>query len=153
MTTKGTGPALSDEPSGDLDQNDEQAAGRMRLDLWLWHSRFFKTRSLATKVVKSKKVRVNSTLVSKAASPVTVGDVLTFVKEGDVKVLKIKALSERRGPYSEAVTLYDDLSPAPANSDKDAGSQDHNPARERGMGRPTKKDRRAFEKLTDQQDP
>lgn len=122
---------------------------QMRLDLWLWHARFFKTRSLATKIVKAKKVRVNGVLVSKAASPVSPGDVLTFAKEGDIKVIEVTSLSERRGPYSEAITLYKDLSPTPHRPSAEEKAHSDNPAREKGMGRPTKKDRRAYDKLTD----
>lgn len=120
----------------------------MRVDLWLWHARFFKTRSLASKIVKAKKVRINGTLISKASSPVCTGDVLTFTKEGAVKVIEIVKLSDRRGPYSEAITLYSDLSPLPAPKSEYTGDNE-NPSRARGMGRPTKKDRRAYNKFTE----
>lgn len=127
---------------------------RMRLDIWLWHARFYKTRSLASKVVKAKKVRVNGTIVSKASSQISAGDVLTFVKEKAVKVIKVVALSDRRGPYTEAVLLYEDLSPKVEKPDPDdvAHLTTINPAREKGMGRPTKKDRRAYDKLLDADD-
>ncbi|WND03680.1 RNA-binding S4 domain-containing protein [Temperatibacter marinus] len=128
-----------------------EAGMKERVDIWLWHARFFKTRSIATKLVKAKKVRVNGTVISKPSSSISVGDVLTFVKEGDVRIIEIKALSTHRGPYSEAKELYEDLSPdpVPKHANKD---RRYNPAREQGMGRPTKKDRRAYEKLTESQE-
>lgn len=85
----------------------------IRIDKWLWHARFFKTRTLAASVVSGGKVRVDGTLVSKPARPVGPGMVLTFAKEGDVKVVKILACGDRRGPAPEAQSLYEDLSPEP----------------------------------------
>lgn len=106
----------------------------IRLDKWLWHARFFKSRSLAAGVVSSGKLRVNGTPVSKPSRTVGPDDVLTFVKEQDVRVIKVLACGERRGPASEAQTLYQDMSPEKVVRPK-------NP-RFDGKGRPTKKDRR-----------
>lgn len=106
----------------------------IRLDKWLWHARFFKSRSLAAGVVSSGKVRVDGQPVSKPARAVGPGDVLTFTKESDVKVVKVLACGERRGPALEAQLLYDDMSPEKIARPK-------NPRFE-GKGRPTKKDRR-----------
>ena len=111
-------------------------ADPLRLDKWLWHARFFKTRSLAAKIVQGGKVRVNGTPVSKPSRTVQVGDVLTFAKEQDVRVIKVLALGTRRGPASEAQTLYEDLAPP------EAGGRDTTPA-PRSQGRPNRRDRRA----------
>lgn len=106
-----------------------------RLDKWLWQARFFKTRSLASRIITAGKVRVDGTPVSKPARMVGPGDVLTFSQSNRVRVVKITALTTRRGPASEAQTLYDDMSPPPEPRDNTG------PKREPG-GRPTKRDRR-----------
>ncbi|SEV99358.1 heat shock protein Hsp15 [Cognatiyoonia koreensis] len=106
----------------------------IRLDKWLWHARFFKSRSLAAGVVSAGKVRVDGTPASKPARAVGPGDVLTFAKENDVKIVKILDCGSRRGPAPEAHALYEDMSPEPVVRQK-------NPRFE-GKGRPTKKDRR-----------
>ena len=79
-------------------------------------------------------MRVDGTIATKPARQVGPGMVLTFSKEQDVKVVRILACGERRGPAPEAQTLYDDLSPEPIR-------RPSNPRFE-GKGRPTKKDRR-----------
>ena len=89
----------------------EAARPSIRIDKWLWHARFFKTRTLAASTVVAGKVRVDGTPVSKTSRAVGPGMVLTFVKEGEVKVVKILACGERRGPAPEAQSLYEDLSP------------------------------------------
>ena len=113
----------------------------IRIDKWLWHARFFKTRGLATKTVAAGKVRVDGTHVSKPARMVGAGDVLTFAKEREVKVVKIAAIGARRGPASEAQALYEDLSPVPVVDlvkKQNAGAP--NPRFE-GKGRPNRKER------------
>jgi ribosome-associated heat shock protein Hsp15 len=81
----------------------------MRLDKWLWHARFFKTRGLAALAVAEGVVRVNAKRVVKPATSVSVGDGLTFVTGGRVQVVRILALGARRGPAAEARGLYEDL--------------------------------------------
>ena len=112
----------------------------LRIDKWLWYARFFKTRGLSAKLVGSGKLRVNSEPVAKPAYQIKPGDVLTFPQEKDIRVIRIDALGERRGPATEAATLYTDLSP-PA---KDRTDVPENPKFE-GKGRPTKKDRRQID--------
>jgi len=84
---------------------------KIRLDKWLWHARFFKTRTLAAKVVSGGHVRVNANKVSKPSTAVLAGTVLTFPQGNQIRVIKIVELGTRRGPASEAQTLYEDLSP------------------------------------------
>lgn len=114
---------------------------KLRLDKWLWHSRFFKTRSLAAAVVASGAVRVNSERVQKRSTLVRPGDVLTFAQGDAIRVIRIEALGVRRGPASEAQALYADLAP-PQPKVRDCVPE--NPAFE-GKGRPTKKDRRTLD--------
>lgn len=86
----------------------------LRLDKWLWYARLYKTRTLAAKLCDGGRIRVNGTIVGKAHYPVREGDVLTFVWNGRVRVLRIAALGVRRGPAVEARTLYVDLDTAAA---------------------------------------
>jgi len=119
---------------------------KQRLDKWLFQARFFKTRSLAAKLVGGGHVRVNGNRAGKPAHAVGPGDVLTFVQARQVRVVRIEALAERRGPAPEAQALYADLSPEPEPK------PDHvpnNPAFE-GKGRPDKRDRRALERSRQQ---
>ncbi len=124
----------------------ENSIGRLRLDKWLWQARFYKSRSLAAAQCRAKKVRINGEHVKKASAMIMVGDVLTFPKADEVKVIEIVALGVRRGPASEAALLYKDQTP-PGESAAGNPEKPLNPSRERGMGRPTKIDRRALDKL------
>ena len=114
---------------------------RLRLDKWLWHGRFFKTRSLAATVVASGAVRVNAVRVQKRSTLVGLGDVLTFPQGDRVRVIRVEALGTRRGPASEAAGLYCDLTPQRSDGETRIAE---NPAYE-GKGRPTKKDRRSLD--------
>ncbi|MGB0504751.1 MAG: RNA-binding S4 domain-containing protein [Pikeienuella sp.] len=110
------------------------AENAVRIDKWLWRARFFKTRTLATKIV-STGVRVDGARVTKPGTNVKPGDTLTFAQGSVIRVIRIVALGDRRGPASEAVLLYEDLDPP----------QDKPPAPPRVGPRPTKKDRRALD--------
>lgn len=84
-------------------------------------------------------MRVNAQKVHKPAASVGPGDVLTFPQGREVRVIRIVALGERRGPAPEAQQLYEDLTPVGESVPK-------NPSYE-GKGRPTGKDRRALGSL------
>ncbi|HAR82845.1 MULTISPECIES: RNA-binding S4 domain-containing protein [Sulfitobacter] len=118
-----------------------KAPTKLRLDKWLWHARFYKTRSLAAARVQAGAVRVNGSVAQKRATLVVVGDVLTFAMGDDVRVIQIEGIGTRRGPAPEAQTLYTDLSPPVPRSEK---KQPENPAFE-GKGRPSKRDRRVLD--------
>ncbi len=81
----------------------------MRLDKWLWFARFFKTRTLAAEVVTKGWVRVNGERITKPARNIGPGDVLTIRQAQNIRVIRITALAERRGPAPEAQCLYVDL--------------------------------------------
>lgn len=108
--------------------------GKIRVDKWLWHARFFKTRSLAAKMVTGGHLKVNSAKVAKPSFGVGPDDTLKFTQARDARVIKIVGIGTRRGPACEAQALYSDLTP---QKDKIP----HAPRYE-GKGRPTKKDRR-----------
>jgi ribosome-associated heat shock protein Hsp15 len=122
----------------------EDAAQSLRVDKWLWHARFFKTRSLAARAVTGQGLRVNGQRVTKASAAVRPGDVLTFAQGEHIKVAKIVALGTRRGPAPEAQALYEDLSPPVLPRAERAMSA---PTRPKGAGRPTKAERRAIDEL------
>ena len=115
---------------------------KQRLDKWLFQARFFKTRSLAAKLVSGGHVRVNGNRAGKPAHGIGPGDVLTFVQARQERVVRIEALAERRGPAPEAQTLYTDMAPEPENRPDPAPK---NPGFDR-KGRPDKRDRRALER-------
>ncbi|MBN9072659.1 MAG: RNA-binding S4 domain-containing protein [Rhizobiales bacterium] len=92
-------------------------ASRQRIDRWLFFARVVKSRSLAARLVEAGRVRVNGDKIGQASHSVKPGDVLTVSLDRRIGVFRIAAPGERRGPYSEARTLYEDLSPEPAESD------------------------------------
>ena len=95
------------------------AAEEQRLDKWLWHARFVKSRSLAAKLIEEGCIRVNRQRVIKAATCVRCGDILTATLYGRVRVIEILAIGHRRGPPSEAQALYSELtSVEPTKADK-----------------------------------
>ena len=106
-----------------------------RLDQWLWHARFFKTRGLATKLVAGGHVRVDGEKVAKAAFALRPGMTLTFPQARRIRVIRVETLAQRRGPAPEAQALYTDLTPEDENRDLP------NPRFE-GKGRPSARDRR-----------
>ena len=90
-----------DRPTGD-DGDD-----RVRLDKWLWAARFFKTRSLAADAIAGGKVQLNDERV-KRAKGVQPGDRVRVRLGPYEHEVVVRALSERRGPASEAATLYEE---------------------------------------------
>ena len=82
-------------------------AESLRIDKWLWHARFCKTRSLAQAKAETGQIRLNGNRVEKPSAPVRPGDVMTLTAGRDVLVVRVLGLGERRGPASEARTLYE----------------------------------------------
>ncbi|MHA6344889.1 RNA-binding S4 domain-containing protein [Roseivivax sp. CAU 1761] len=112
---------------------------KLRLDKWLWQARFFKTRTLAARVISGGQVRLNGQRIAKPALAVGAGDVLTFPQAREVRVVRVLALGDRRGPAPEARTLYEDLAPPEPREPQPAV-----PRYDQG-GRPTKRDRRQLD--------
>jgi ribosome-associated heat shock protein Hsp15 len=81
-----------------------------RIDKWLWHARFFRSRSLAQAAASSGLVRVNGVRVEKAGRVVRPGDVLTVPTGRDVFAVRVLAIATRRGPAVEARRLYEIVS-------------------------------------------
>ena len=81
----------------------------LRIDKWLFHARFCKTRALAQEKSEAGRIRLNGQRVEKASAAVRVGDVLTLAVGGKVIALRVLQLGERRGPAVEARALYEVL--------------------------------------------
>jgi ribosomal 50S subunit-recycling heat shock protein len=85
----------------------------LRVDVWLWRARFFKTRSLAARMVDEGRVRLTragvETRIDKPARLVKPGDALVFALGGRLTAVRVEALGERRGPPAEARALYTPL--------------------------------------------
>lgn len=117
----------------------------VRVDKWLWSVRVFKTRRQATDACVAGRVRVNGEVV-KPAAKVKVGDVVTAARRDRTIVYVAQELIDKRVSASRAAECVEDRSPPPPKR------QDHLDLpvfaqRDRGAGRPTKKDRRAIDRL------
>lgn len=95
---------------------------------------------------------MNGEVMSKPHRLAVVGQVVTFTQADRVRVIKIAELGVRRGPAVEARELYEDLSPPVPRKDSDAEKDPSFELRERGMGRPTKRDRRVTQQLKSGED-
>ncbi len=122
--------------------------GKLRIDKWLWFARVVKTRSAATALCEDGSVRLNGIRVDHAHKAVRVDDVVTVALADRIKVLKVVSMAERRGPFSEAQHLYQDLSPEPPRFDPPSPVAE----REAGSGRPTKSERRDLDRLRRSED-
>ena len=139
----------------DADEDDEAGAATsptepagdpglqsVRLDKWLWAARCFKTRGLASEACAAGHVKVGG-VTAKSSRPLKRGEEVT-IKTGDgLRILAVKGLSDRRGPATVARTLYDDKTPPKPPEVEVPGMI----VRDRGMGRPTKQERREIRKV------
>ncbi len=116
---------------------------QVRVDKWLWAARCFKTRSQATGACNAGHVEING-IRAKPSARLAPGDrVEVLVPAGHLRVLLVKALAQRRASATAAAVLFDDLTPPPP-------PREEPPVwRERGSGRPTKRDRRMLDRLLD----
>ena len=80
-----------------------------RLDKWLFHARFYRTRPLAQAAAAAGRVRLNGMKVEKPGHALKAGDILTLCKGAEIIAVRVLALAERRGPATEARTLYEVL--------------------------------------------
>ena len=84
---------------------------RMRLDVFLWRARFFKTRTSATEAVEGRGARIERDgqvrRIDKPATPVEPGDLLSFRAPSGARLVRILSLPARRGPPSEAALCYE----------------------------------------------
>jgi len=128
---------------GDRDEGSE----KVRLDKWLWAARFFKTRALAAEAVAGGKVEVNGDR-PKRARPLQVGDELRIRLGPYEHIVTVRALSDRRGPATQAAGLYQETEAS--RSAREARALQLKSLHSLfgpEKGRPTKKDRREIERL------
>lgn len=121
---------------------------KLRIDKYLWAIRVFKTRTLATEACKAGRVKLNGQNI-KPSYEVKIGEVYHVSKGIERKQIRVTGLSFNRTDAKTAVTFYEDITP-----EEDTfkfKSSFHAPAlsRDRGTGRPTKKDRREIDDLLD----
>jgi ribosome-associated heat shock protein Hsp15 len=125
---------------------DPVAILTVRLDQWLWAARFFKTRPLAVEAIEGGKVHLGGAR-SKPGHAVRLGDWLTIRRGDELFEVQVTALSAKRGPASVAVTLYQE-----SEASRQARQQQQELyrlgvlARPVAGGRPTKKDRREWQR-------
>jgi ribosome-associated heat shock protein Hsp15 len=117
----------------------------VRLDKWLWAARFFKTRSLAVAAIGAGHVSVNGER-AKAAKVLRVGDAVEVRKPPFVHAIVVRGLSERRGPAAEAQMLYEETPASRERRMQLAAELRAATSAPRFPGRPTKKDRRDYER-------
>ena len=119
----------------------------LRLDKWLWYARFFKTRAMATRAIAGGRFRLNGEVMSKPHRAAIIGQTLTFAQADPIRVIRSVALGTRRGPASEAVLLYEDPAPPQPTQTRAKAEDSDFEAREKGAGRPTKRERRLTDRL------
>jgi ribosome-associated heat shock protein Hsp15 len=119
---------------------------RQRIDKWLWHARVVRTRSAAAALAVSGHVRVNGQRIDVASRAVRLGDIVTVALDRSVRVLKVAAFADRRGPAESARVLAEDLMPASETAPAPPATAAAG-VRSAGAGRPTKRDRRAIAHL------
>ena len=117
----------------------------LRLDIYLYYIRIFKSRSLATKYILSNRLRISGQVTQKPHKMISIGDVLSMTIRGDVKILKILDIPNRRGPYSESLNFYEDITPIENNQKREYLKPNIKFAER--VGRPTKRERRQIDRL------
>jgi ribosome-associated heat shock protein Hsp15 len=115
---------------------------RVRTDAWLWAVRVYKTRSAATTACRAGHVRVNGDR-AKAAQPIGPGDEVRIRIAGFDRTLIVRQTLVKRVGAPAAAAAYEDLTPPPPPRESFAFV----PVRDRGAGRPTKRERRDIDKL------
>ena len=119
-------------------------AENVRVDKWLWAVRIFKTRSLATEACKKGHVSIGDSTL-KPSKMVQVGDIVKVRKAPITKSLKIIALAEKRMSAKLILDFVEDVTPAEEMELLEMQKNMRWIARDRGTGRPTKKDRRELD--------
>lgn len=118
------------------------AASSARVDAWLWAVRVYKTRSAATTACRAGHVRVNGER-AKAAQPVRPGDELRVRVAGFDRILVVRQTITKRVGAALAAAAVEDRTPPPPPREQTAFV----PTRDRGAGRPTKRERRETDRL------
>ena len=120
----------------------------VRMDKWLWAARLFKTRSLAADAIKGGKVKVDGNPV-KPSREVKEGDVIQVQIDQLHKVVQVKTVIKNRVSAKQVPEVYTDLTPKEEYERIDFMHAYKAEWRDRGAGRPTKKERRMIERMKD----
>lgn len=123
----------------------------VRLDKWLWAARFFKTRSLATDAIKGGRVHVNGSRV-KPGKAAEIGQHIRINKAAQQFEIEILALSDKRGNFTIAQTLYRETDASIARREHEAELRklaNQSISQPTFKGRPTKRNRRQIIRFTD----
>lgn len=126
---------------------------KTRVDKWLWSVRIFKSRSIAAHACRDRHVKVNDVALKPSAN-IQVGDIVQVRKNGFLMKYRIDKVIEKRVGAPLAVECYTDLTPEEElNKYKSWFSMGKAAEqRERGLGRPTKRERRDIDKFKDEED-
>jgi ribosome-associated heat shock protein Hsp15 len=118
----------------------------IRIDKWLWSVRLFKTRSQATAACKGGKVKIEG-MVVKPSREIKVEDIIQVQSRGFSKTVKVIGLLKNRVSAKLAVEYVEDITPEEEIAKRLMMKDVNYERRERGVGRPTKKQRRLIERL------
>jgi len=121
---------------------------KLRIDKYLWAIRIFKTRTLASEACRAGRVKLEGNNI-KPSHEVRVGEVYHVAKGAERKVLKVTGLLENRTDAKTAVSFYEDITPVEETHAFKSMFQAPVLRRDRGTGRPTKRDRREIDDLQD----
>lgn len=129
-------------------QANEDKSEKCRIDKWLWAARFFKTRSLASTAIETGKIHVDGQRV-KAAKEVQIGQVMQIRNRQFEIEVTVTGLSNIRRGAPEAALLYEETLASAAKREQATFSKEADfAARDRGAGRPTKRQQREIRKFT-----
>jgi ribosome-associated heat shock protein Hsp15 len=120
---------------------------KLRIDKWLWAARFYKTRSLATDEIDKGRVRINA-LEVKPAKEVKVGDTVVLRQGPLTRTLLVRGISDKRGGAPQAQLLYEETQASLNLREQQAEQHKLEPANSQEHGRPTKRDRRSIDKVS-----
>lgn len=125
-----------------LEKSDNKS---IRLDLYLFYIRIFKSRNLASKFINSNRLRVSDKVTQKPHKLISISDILTFTIHDRIKVLEVIDIPMRRGSYGDSLNYYNDISPVETKEEKE--ERDPKLKFVDRVGRPTKLERRQTDKL------
>ena len=125
-----------------LEKSDNKS---IRLDLYLFYIRIFKSRNLASKFINSNRLRVSDKVTQKPHKLISISNILTFTIHDRIKVLEVIDIPMRRGSYVDSLNYYNDISPVETKEEKEG--RDPKLKFVDRVGRPTKLERRQTDKL------
>ena len=125
-----------------LEKSDNKS---IRLDLYLFYIRIFKSRNLASKFINSNRLRVSDKVTQKPHKLISISDILKFTIHDRIKVLEVIDIPMRRGSYVDSLNYYNDISPVETKEEKEG--RDPKLKFVDRVGRPTKLERRQTDKL------